>query len=134
MVKIITQKTKKKAKERSKDTQFARTKEGGERSPFMVGTYFTHNTSNVIYMQIVKFNSYRESRTSISCQCNFPFNNRSQSMLKNIINTMPKILIVKGQRQMTSQSSIVQKTSAFLDERCILHMGALCISMIIEIK
>jgi hypothetical protein len=54
MVKIITQKTKRKAKERSKDTELARTKEGRKLVLFMVGNYFTHNISNVTYMQIMR--------------------------------------------------------------------------------
>jgi hypothetical protein len=41
MARTITQKTKGKAKERPKDTQPTRTKEGRELVLFMVGNYFT---------------------------------------------------------------------------------------------
>jgi hypothetical protein len=73
MARTITPKTKGKAKERPKDTQPVRTKEGRELVPLVVGNYFTHNLSNVICMQIVKFNNNRRSRISIFCQCNLPF-------------------------------------------------------------
>jgi hypothetical protein len=52
MAKIITHKTKGKAKERSKDAQPTRIKEGRELVPFMVGCYVTKRPSNVICMQI----------------------------------------------------------------------------------
>jgi hypothetical protein len=77
MVRTITQKTKRKAKERPKDVQLAKPKEGRELVPLVVGNYFTHNPFNVTSMQIVKFDSSRRSRTSISHQCNLPFYNRS---------------------------------------------------------
>jgi hypothetical protein len=72
MVGTITQKTKGKAKERLKDAQPARTKEGRELVPFVVGSYLTHNPSNVANMQIVKSNNNKRSKTSISHQCNLP--------------------------------------------------------------
>jgi hypothetical protein len=54
MAKTITRKTKWKAKERPKNVQPARTKEGRESVPLMVGRYLTCGLSNVISMQIVK--------------------------------------------------------------------------------
>jgi hypothetical protein len=70
MARTITHKTKRKAKERLKDKQPTRTKEGRELIPLVVRSYFTHNPSNVTYMQIIGFNSNRRSRTNIACQCN----------------------------------------------------------------
>jgi hypothetical protein len=66
MVGTITQKTKGKAKERSKDVQLARIKEGRELVPSMVGSYFIHSPFNVACMQIMKSNSNRSFKTSIS--------------------------------------------------------------------
>jgi hypothetical protein len=57
MAKTITWKTKWKAKERSKNMQPARTKEGRESVPFTVESYLTHSLSNVVSMQIVKSSS-----------------------------------------------------------------------------
>jgi hypothetical protein len=76
MAETITRKTKGKAKEKPKDTQPARTKEGRELVPFVVGSYFTHNLFNIVYMQIMKSNNNRRSRTNISCQRNLPFYNK----------------------------------------------------------
>jgi len=75
MAETITRKTKGKAKEKPKESAFsqinstqpARTKEGRELVPFVVGSYFTHNLFNVVYMQIMKSNNNRRSRTNISC-------------------------------------------------------------------
>jgi hypothetical protein len=50
MVITITQKTKWKAKEKSKDVGYARTKERRELVPLVVGSYFTHNHFNVVLM------------------------------------------------------------------------------------
>jgi hypothetical protein len=61
-----------KATEKSKDKQCARTKEGKDLIPLTVGNYFTHNPFNVAFMQIVKSNNNKKSKTSISCQCNLP--------------------------------------------------------------
>ncbi len=44
--------------------------------PLMIGSYFTHNPSNVIYMQIVRFNSNGRSKTNITRQHNLLFYNR----------------------------------------------------------
>jgi len=68
MTQTITRKTKRKAKKRSKDAKPIGTKEGGKLKPFVVGSYLTHNLSNVTSMQIMKFNSNRRYRTNISCQ------------------------------------------------------------------
>jgi hypothetical protein len=54
MAGTITWKTKKKAKKRSEDTQPARTIEGRELVPLVVGNYFTHCPFNVTCMQIVR--------------------------------------------------------------------------------
>jgi hypothetical protein len=42
----------------------------------MVGSYLTHNPSNVACIQIVRFKSNRRSRINISCQNNLPFYNK----------------------------------------------------------
>ncbi len=74
MAGTITWKTKGKAKARPKHVPPARTKEGRDLVPLVVvvGSYLTHNLSNVACMQIVRSNSNRRSRTSISCQGNLP--------------------------------------------------------------
>jgi hypothetical protein len=54
MVGTITWETKGKAKERPAHTQPAGTKEGRELVLLVVGSYLTHNPSNVTYMKIVK--------------------------------------------------------------------------------
>jgi hypothetical protein len=77
MVETITKKTKGKAKERPKDAQPARTKEGRKLFLLMVGNYLTHSLSNVAIMQIMRFNSIRMSRINISCQHNLPLYNKS---------------------------------------------------------
>jgi hypothetical protein len=51
--KTITRKTKRKAQKRSTDAQPTRMKEGRELVPLIVESYFTHNFSNVTYMQIM---------------------------------------------------------------------------------
>jgi len=51
MVGSITLKTKGKAKERPKDTQPARTKEGRELIHVVEGSYLTHSPSNVTSME-----------------------------------------------------------------------------------
>jgi hypothetical protein len=56
----------------------------------MVESYFTHNPSNVTYMQMVRSNSNMRSRRSISRQCNFPFYNKSSNTLKSNINMLLK--------------------------------------------
>jgi len=76
MAGTITWKTKGQAKERPKDARPTRTEEGREIVPLVVGSYLTHNPSNVAYMQIMKSNNNRRSRTSISCQHNLPLYNR----------------------------------------------------------
>jgi hypothetical protein len=73
MAKTITQKTKKKAKERPKDAQPTGIKEGRELVPFMVGCYLAHILSNVTGMQTMRSN--RRSKTSICYQCNLPLYN-----------------------------------------------------------
>jgi hypothetical protein len=70
MVETITQKIKGKGKERPKDAQSTRTKEGRELIVFVVGIYFTHNLFNVACMQIVRSNSNKRYKTNISCQHN----------------------------------------------------------------
>jgi hypothetical protein len=42
-------------------------KRGRELVSLRVGSYLTHNTSNVTNMQIVKFNSSGRSKTSVIC-------------------------------------------------------------------
>jgi hypothetical protein len=74
MVETITWKIKGKARERPKDTQPTRTKEGKERASMFRGRkLFHHSSFNVTCMQIVRFNSNKRYKTSISHQCNFPF-------------------------------------------------------------
>jgi hypothetical protein len=71
MVRIITGTTKRKVKRRPKDAQLARTKQGKELIiSIVVGSYLTHNSSNVACRQIVRSNSTKRSRISISRQCN----------------------------------------------------------------
>jgi hypothetical protein len=72
MAKTITQRTKAKAKERSKDTQLARIKERKELVTLMIESYLTHDPSNVAYIQIMRSNSNKSFRTSISYQHNLP--------------------------------------------------------------
>jgi hypothetical protein len=66
MVGTITQKTKGKVKEKLKDTQPVGIKKGRELVLLVVGSYLTHNPSNVTNMQIVRFNNNRRFKTSIS--------------------------------------------------------------------
>jgi hypothetical protein len=47
MAKTITRETKRKAKEKPKDAQPARTKKRKELVPLVVGNYLTHDPSNV---------------------------------------------------------------------------------------
>jgi hypothetical protein len=56
-----------KAKERPKDAQATRTKEGRELVLFMVGNYFTQHPFNVTRIQFMKYNNIRRSRTNIPC-------------------------------------------------------------------
>jgi len=70
MIGTITWKKKGKAKKRPKIVQPRSTKERKELVPLMVGSYLTHNHSNLACMQIVRSNNDRRSRTSISRQCN----------------------------------------------------------------
>jgi hypothetical protein len=51
-------------------------KKGRKLIPFVVGSYFTHNLSNVTHMQIVRSHNNGRSRTRITHQCNLPFYNR----------------------------------------------------------
>jgi hypothetical protein len=52
-------------------------KKGRKLIPFVIGSYFTHGSFNVTYMQIVRFNSNGRPRTSITYQHNFPLYSRS---------------------------------------------------------
>jgi hypothetical protein len=52
MAGTITRKTKGKAKEKPKDAQPTKTKEGRELIPFVVRSYLTHRPSNVTYMHL----------------------------------------------------------------------------------
>jgi hypothetical protein len=72
MIETIMPKTKGKAKKRSKEAHQRGIKEGRELVPLMVESYFTHNLSNVICMQIVRSNNNRRPKTSISYQRNLP--------------------------------------------------------------
>jgi hypothetical protein len=45
-----------------KCAQLARTKEGKELVPLVVGSYLTHNPSNVTFIQIMRSNSHRRFR------------------------------------------------------------------------
>lgn len=68
MAKTITQKTKMKARTRPIATQLARMKEGRKLVVFIVRSYFTHSSSNVTWMQIMRSKNNRRSRTNISYQ------------------------------------------------------------------
>jgi hypothetical protein len=76
MVETITWEIKKEGQKRPKDTQLARTKKGKKLVSLVVGTYFTHGSSNVTYMQIMRFNSNGRFRTSITRQRNLPLHNK----------------------------------------------------------
>ncbi len=67
---------KREGQRKAKSAQPEGTKEGKELVPLMVGIYFTHNPSNVTYMQIIS-NSNRRPRASISHQGSLPFYSRS---------------------------------------------------------
>jgi hypothetical protein len=82
---------------RPKDAQPTRTKERRELIPLMVGSYFTHNLSNVTHMQIMTSNSNRKSRTNIFYQCNLPLHNKGKNMLKSNTNTLLEKLNEKRQ-------------------------------------
>jgi hypothetical protein len=98
MVGIITLKTKGKTKERPKDMQPARTKEGRKLFPLGEGSYLTHNPSNVTCMQILRCNNNRRFRTNIS-----PTNTiflsivQVKKTLKSNINMLPEKLNAKRQ-------------------------------------
>jgi hypothetical protein len=64
-------------REGQKDMKPEGTKERRKLIPFMVGNYLTHSPSNVICMQIVRFNSYRRFKTSVTHQHNLLFYNKS---------------------------------------------------------
>jgi hypothetical protein len=53
-------------KERPKNAQPIRFKKGRELIPLMVGSYLTHNPSNVVDMQIMGSNSNGRSKISIT--------------------------------------------------------------------
>jgi len=76
MAGAITWTTKGKAKKGQKKVKLKGIKERKELVPLMVGSYFTHSPSNVTSMQIMRSNSNRRFRTSISHQCNLLFYNR----------------------------------------------------------
>jgi hypothetical protein len=57
MFETITRETKKEGQKRPKNTQLAGTKKGKKLVFLVVETYFTHGSSNVAYMQIMKFNN-----------------------------------------------------------------------------
>ncbi len=65
--------------------------------PFMVGSYFIHNPSNVTCMQIKRFNNNWRFRTRIICQCNFPLYSRGYITLKINTNMLPEKLNAKIQ-------------------------------------
>jgi hypothetical protein len=97
MARTITRKTKRKAKERPKDVQPARTKKGRDLVPLVVGSSFTYSPFDVACMQIMKFNNNRRFNTNISYQHNFLFYSKSLNMLKNNINMLPEKLNVERQ-------------------------------------
>jgi len=70
MARTITQKTKRKAKERPTYAQPIGTKEGRKLVPLVVGSHFTHNPFNVTYMEIVKSKNHRRFKTNIFRQSN----------------------------------------------------------------
>jgi len=59
-----------KNKERPKDAQPIGTKKRKELVFFVVGSYFTHDPSNVVDMQIMGSNNNGRSKISITCQHN----------------------------------------------------------------
>jgi len=78
MVRTITHEIEKEGQERLEHKQpIGIKKERRELVPLVVGSYLTHNPSNVTYMQIMKFNNNGRSRTSICCEHNLPLYGRS---------------------------------------------------------
>ncbi len=78
MVKTITRKTKMEGQRKAKKrTAHKNQKKGRELIPLMVGSYLTHDPSNVAYMQIVSLNNNGRSRTNITRQHNFPLYSKS---------------------------------------------------------
>jgi hypothetical protein len=84
-------------------------------------------------MQIVKSSNNREFKTSISHQCNLPFYNKGQSMLKSNIKMLLKKLNAKRQRQTTFQSLWKRWTHSLM-KRSISHLHVACTFMAIGIK
>jgi hypothetical protein len=66
-------KDKKEDKKRPKDAQPTKIKERRELVAIVVRSYLNHNPFNVTYMQIMRFNSTRRFKTSISHQHNLSF-------------------------------------------------------------
>jgi hypothetical protein len=73
-------------------------KRGRELVPLAVGSYFTHNPSNVACMQIMRSNNSGRPRTSITRQHNLPLYSKSQSTFKSNTDMLPKKLNAKRQR------------------------------------
>jgi hypothetical protein len=88
MARTITQKNKRKAKERSKDAQLARIKEEKELVPHVVKSYLTHHLSNVAFIHIMRSNRNRRFRTSIFNQTQSSI---GQGMLSCIIFSCPNL-------------------------------------------
>jgi hypothetical protein len=98
-------------------------REGRKLVPLVVGSYLTHKPSNVANMQIVKSNSNRRSRTSISRQLNIYLYNKCQSTMKSNIN----MLLEKLNETRTNyfRLSIMKKTNTLLDE--MIHITLACV-------
>jgi len=129
MVETIIGKTKREGQRKAKGQITHRNqKKGKELVHLVVGNYVIHNPFNVIYMQIMKSNNNGRFKTSITRQHNLPLYNIGESMLKNNIIMSPKKLNAKRQGQMTSRSSIVEKTNTLPNEmihitpKCIVHL------------
>ncbi len=73
MAKTITGETKKEIQRKAKRRIAHRNQKKRKKViPFVVRRYFTHGSSNVAYMQIMKSNSNGRSKTNIACQRNLP--------------------------------------------------------------
>jgi hypothetical protein len=64
--------------------------------PLIIGSYLIHSPSDVAYIQVMRSNNNKRSRTSIFHQQNLPLYSRSQSTLKSNINMLPEKLNPKN--------------------------------------
>jgi hypothetical protein len=98
MAGTIKKETKKEGQRKAKRHTTRRNQEKRRKLvPFVVGGNCTHDPSNVVCMQIVKFSNNGRSRTNITYQHNLFICNRGESMLKSNINMLLEKLNAKRQ-------------------------------------